>query len=309
MRPIATEQSFLRFPLNQLLGTAAHVRLLRILADEVVGPISASDAAERAGITETGARRALARLAKTGFVVRVGGGRSQHFTLREEEPLTESLTMLFRTERGRYEELIASIRNSLEGLAEVRVAWIDAVPERLGEPLEIGVAADSESLAWLKPELRRRITDVESRFDVTIELHGFTSADLPNVPWRDATLLAGVPPIQWTRLQTPLAIHADREQRALKLSEAIAELLDEDPSIVRRATRHLERLLGDEPSAASEDLREWQAILATYSPERLKRILVSRNARAQRLRQSSPFFAVLTADERDHVIAAIESLR
>ena len=74
MRPIATEQNALRFPLNQLLGTQAHVRLLRILANEVVGPITTSDAAARAGLTEAGARRALVRLAKTGFVRRVGGG-------------------------------------------------------------------------------------------------------------------------------------------------------------------------------------------------------------------------------------------
>jgi len=309
MRPIAIEQSFLRYPLNDLLGTPAHVRLLRVLADEVVGPISAAEAAERTGLTETGARRALGRLASTGFVVRVGGGRSQHFAVRKDDLLSESLTGLFRTERSRYEELIESIRKSLGALSEVRVAWLDALPKGPGEPLEIGLVADSESLAWLKTEVRRRITDVEQRFDVTIEVRGFSRADAPPVSWEEVTVLTGVPTFRWTQVPTPSPNHAAREQRALRLSEAIAELLKEDPSIVIRAARHLERLIRDEPAAAAEDLREWQAILATYSPERLNRFLVSTSPRAQRLRQSSPFFAVLSADERDYVTAALESPR
>lgn len=307
MRPIATEQSFLRYPLNDLLGTAAHVRLLRVLADEVVGPISAAEAAERTGLTETGARRALGRLTKTGFVVRIGGGRSHQFALKDDDSLNESLTGLFRTERTRYEQLIEEIRKALGVLTEIRVAWLGDLPKDLGEPLEIGLIADSESLAWLTKEVRRRITDIEQRFDVTIEVRGFSDADAPSVSWQEVTLLAGVPPFRWTQMQAPLADHAAREQRALRLSEAIVELLEKDPSIVRRATRHLQRLMKDEPSVAAEDLREWQAILETYSPERLNRFLVSTTPRANRLRQSSPFFAVLTAEERDHVTAAMEA--
>lgn len=309
MRPIATDQSFVRYPLNDLLGTAAHVRLLRVLADEVVGPISAAEAAERTGLTQTGARRALGRLAKTGFVVRIGGGRSQQYALKQDDLLNESLAGLFRIERIRYEELIDAIRKALEVLTEIRVAWLGPLPNELGKPLEIGLLADSDSLAWLNTEVRRRITDIEQRFDVTIEVRGFSRADMPPVSWEEVTLLAGVPPSHWTPAQTPLANHAAREQRALRLSEAIAELLEEDPSIVRRAARHLERLMRDKPDPAQEDLREWRAILQTYSPERLNRFLVSTTPRANRLRQSSPFFAILTAEERDRVIAAIEARR
>lgn len=308
MRPIASKQPFVRYPLNRLLGTAANVRLLRVLADEVVGPISASEAADRTGLTESGARRALDHLAKTGFVVRVGGGRSQQFTLREDA-LSQSLRALFRAEHARYDELIRSLRTGLEGLTEVRVAWLEVLPEEVWEPLEIGLVTDSASLGWLKTEVRRRLLDIEQEFDMTIEVRGFSGADMPPVSSDDVTLLAGVPPFQWTQKHAPLTFHGQRERRALRLSEAIAELLREDPSIVRRAERHLERVLKDEPGAASEDLREWQAILATYSPERLNRFLVSESPRAQRLRQSSPFVAVLTADERDHVTSALQRVR
>ena len=74
MRPIVSDQNSLRNPLNELLGTQAQVRLLRVLASEVDGPLTAPNAAEHAGLTIPGAHKALKRLAQSGFVVRVGGG-------------------------------------------------------------------------------------------------------------------------------------------------------------------------------------------------------------------------------------------
>ena len=57
---------------------------------------------------------------------------------------------------------------------------------------------------------------------------------------------------------------------------------------------------------AARDVGEWRQLLEAYSPERLRDLLVSGTSRAQRLRQSSPFFAVLTPEERDRVLAAME---
>jgi Fic family protein len=79
MRPIASDQNSLRNPLNELLGAESHVRLLRVLANEVDGPLTAPNAAELAGLTIPGAHKALKRLLKSGFVVRVGGGRTHQF--------------------------------------------------------------------------------------------------------------------------------------------------------------------------------------------------------------------------------------
>ena len=75
MRPIVFEQNPLRYPLNELFGTEAHLRLLRVLASEVDGPLTAVEAAGRAGLTTRGARKALRRLLQSGFVIHVGGGR------------------------------------------------------------------------------------------------------------------------------------------------------------------------------------------------------------------------------------------
>ena len=306
MRPIATEQDTLRFPLNALLGTQGAVRLLRILADEVVGPISVADAAKRAGLTEAGARRALVRLSKTGFVRRVGGGRSRQFELRTDDPVAERLVLLFRSESYRYQALLASIRDALESLYEVRVAWLDAPPARAGEPLHIGMIGDSASLSWLGDEIRRRIAEVEQSFDLTIEVHGFSRGDAPDVDWRETTLLAGVPSAGTSAPSGIPTVHSDREQRTLRLSEAIKRLVNRNPSLVRRAIRHLELILEKDQGAAAHDLREWHAILSQYSIERLQEFLVSTTSRAQRLRQSSPFFAVLTPDERDEVLQDLE---
>ncbi len=309
MRPIATEQNLLEFPLNQILGTAAHVRLLRILAEEVVGPIASPEAAERTGLTEAGARRALNRLSKTGFVRRVGGGRSQQYALREDDPITLQLTLLFRKERERFDELISTIRGCFESLHEVQYAWIDTLPQEIGKPLELSFVGDSGSLSWLREEVQRRVLTAEKEFDLMVEVHAFSQADAPDRSPDDPILLAGVLPETARRRPDVPRTHSEREERALRLSRGIAELLEKNPSLIRRAIHHLERVLQDDPGAASHDLEEWKAILTGYSVERVKEFLVGQSSRAERLRQSSPFFAVLSADERDRVLGLMETGR
>lgn len=186
------------------------------------------------------------------------------------------------------------------------MAWIDASPGQLGEPLHIGVVGESESLSWVGDEIRHRIAAIEGAFELTIEVHKFTRADVPEVEWGEVTLLAGIPPTGVESTGRRASTHTDRDERALRMSQAIAQLLNHDPSLAKRAMRHVERMLEDEPGSASHDLREWRAILSRYSQERLLAFLVSATSRALRLRQSSPFFAVLSSDERDEVLQALE---
>jgi len=306
MRPISGEQDIVRYPLNDLLGTHANVRLLRVLTEDVEGPISVGEAAEQAGLTEAGARRALRRLAETGFVVRVGGGRHQQFGLRDSDPIAQQLRTLFRTETDRYQSLLARLREALGRLPEIQIAWVDSPPARFGQAFHVGVLSDSRSLTYLQEEIRRRITPVEEEFDLTIEVHSFSRADAPEVDWDTTELLAGyvdAPPIGPSHRAQG---HADRERRAFGLSRAIAAILEKNPSLTKRATRHIEGLLETDQGSASHDLREWHTILSRYSRHRLRDFLVSETPRAQRLRQSSPFFAVLSADERDEVLALLE---
>lgn len=304
MRPIATEQNVIRYPLNELLGTPANVRLMRLLAEEVVGPIGASEAAERTGLTVAGARRALLKLVKTGFVQRQGGGRSQRYVLRESDPITNTIRELFRNESNHYRKLLSRIRAVLENLPEIQAAWIDSPPTQVGKPIEIGLLSDSKSLTYIGDQVRKRLAELEREFDVIIEIRAYSRADVPEIFLDSTELLTGYID---TGKGSPDRTHSERDDRAAGFSVAIARLLDSDPSLIRRALRHLEFLLEDDQGTASHDLREWRDILTHYSTQRIKDFLVSDTPRAKRLRQSSPFFAVLDHGERDAVAAAAEN--
>ncbi|RLA06138.1 MAG: hypothetical protein DRQ59_15345 [Gammaproteobacteria bacterium] len=300
MRPIAIEQNVIRYPLNELLGTPANVRLLRVLAEEVIGPIGVYQAADKTGLTPAGARRALVKLSKTGFVQRIGGGRSQQYVLLESDPITSTIRELFRKESKRYRVLRTQIREALEGLPEIQAAWIDSPPTQVGKPLQIGILSDSRSLTYLGEQVGKRLAEMEREFDVTIEIRTFSQADAHEAFLEGAELLVGYID---TGISNPDRTHAEREERAARYSSAIVKILDNDPSLIKRASRYLEFLLEEDQGSASHDLREWHDILTRYSVQRIKDFLVSETPRSKRLRQSSPFFAVLDSDERDKITA------
>lgn len=305
MRPIAIEQNVIRYPLNELLGTPASVRLMRVLAEEVIGPIGASEAAEMTGLTLAGARRALKKLAKTGFVQNLGGGRSQRYVLRESDPITNTIRELFRNESKRYRVLRTQIREALENLPEIQAAWIDSPPTLVGKPLQIGILSDSRSLSYLGDQVRTRLAELEHEFDVTVEIRTFSRADVPEAFLEGAELLTGYID---TGISSSDRTHEERDERAARFSSVIAGILDRDPSLIKRTSRYLEFQLEDSHGSASHDLREWHDILTRYSVQRIKDFLVAETPRAKRLRQSSPFFAVLNPEERDKVTAAAEKV-
>lgn len=305
-RPIASDQDILRFPLNQLLGSTAHVRLLRVLAWSVREAVSAPDAAEETGLSEAGARRALQRLVKTGFVERVGTGRAQQFRLRQGDGLVRGLTELFSLEDGRYRQLLADLRRALGELPEIRTAWLDRLPTDFGEPLHVSLVADPAALGYLVDQVRARILEVERTYDVTIELHAHTRADLPEVDWDEVVLLAGFAPDPGRRPGPPAPDHQARTEWAGRLSAWIADRLAEDATLAPRALKYVDFLLESDQGTAFHDLREWRDILAHYSPQRLADFLRSDTPRARRLRQSSPFFAVLSPSEQSTLLADLE---
>lgn len=309
MRPISAEQNALRYPLDEVLGAQAHVRLLRVFAHEVGAPLGVPDAAKRAGLTSPGARKALKRLEEAGFVVRVGGGRTLQYALREQEPLLRTLASLFLQEEQRYDEFMRGLRDALVGLREIRAAWIESFPLRAGDALELALVTDAKSIGWIAEEVRTRLLGLEKELNLMIELATHTRADAPE-PSAGALMLraaASDEKISGTRQQPPL--HSDREGRSLLMAQGVAELIRSDPSLIKRAVRHLNSLVHEGQGTATGDIVEWRQLLETYSAERVRDLLVSRSSRADRLRQSSPFFAVLTADERDRLLSLIEKRR
>jgi len=310
VRPIVSKQDALRYPLNELLGTRAHVRLLRVMANEVDGPLTVSDVAKRAGLTLPGAQKALGRLFRSGFISRVGGGRNHQYEIRRLDRLMQITVELFQAEKDQYEQLITAIKKRIKNLTPQPTAvWILKFPEDIGDPLTLGLLHETRHVTDSVRQLRTELNQVESDFDLTVELEGFTKADIPDVKFDDVIILYGVLPSPESRARhrtkTPLT-HGEKDQRLYVLSRKLGKAIEQDTSLIRRAREHIDRLLGEGQGTATRDLVEWRTILDTYPIQRLSRFFTSSSERANRLRQSNPFFAVLNPDERAQLLDGLE---
>lgn len=307
MRPPRVQRSSLEYPLDVMLGSAAHVRLMRVVLYEVGGPVSVTDAARMAGLSTTGARKAFEVLAGLGVVVRVGTGRAQKYGPTEDGPFASLLNQLFQQERRQYEELLRSLREAV-AMPEVRSAWLRELPGADERTLELDVVAETKAFSWIGPELRTRLIPTEKRFDIIVEVNTFTQADGRQMPV-DAVPIWGPTEVAAEDRSPGAQTHADSAERSWRTAQIIAEMMKSDPSLARRALQYTNMLLQEGQGTANSDLGEWRQLLETYSGERLRDLLVSRSSRADRLRRSSPFFAVLTADERDRVVEHLEGKR
>ena len=310
MRPIVSEQDPLRYPLNELLGTRAHVRLLRVMANEVDGPLSVADVAKRAGLTVPGAKKALGSLYKSGFISRVGGGRRHQYEVRRSDRLMQITLELFQAEKDRYEQLLITIKREIKNLKpHPQAAWIQAFPKVIGEPLTLGLLHGTRHLTNCVRQLRTELNQVENDFDLTIELEGYTKADISDLKLDDVAVLYGVMPVPdrpaGPQRKKPLT-HKEKDRQLLMLSRKLAKAIEQDTSLIRRAKDHIDRLLKEDQGAAARDLMEWREILHMYSVQRLSRFFTSSSERAARLRQSNPFFAILDFDERAQLADDLE---
>ncbi len=303
MRPIASSQSYLRFPLSRVLGTEANVRTLRVLSGSE-GPLPVVDVAARAGLSLPGARKALDRLAETGLVVPVGSGRRQQYALRRADPLVRRLRQLFTAEAERYRVLLDRIRHVIVELEPPpRSAWLESSGDAPGAPLQIGLLHHARWLDESLRSLRTRLLPVEREFDLPIELNGYSAAELSDIRSQATTLLFGIPiEEEVPHIGSPaIRSHRDLDDRSLTWANALVRMIRQDPTIVTRAKHHVARLLKEDAGTATQDLREWKDLLESYSTSRLLAFLTATTPRAQRLRQSSPFVAVLTAAQRDRL--------
>lgn len=300
----SVQRSAFRYPLDEIFGSVAHVRLLRVLVHDVEMPLGVADAARLAGLTPAGARKALERLGQSGLIERVGSGRAQKWGLKKNQAIIQALHHLFVEEHRRYEELVTGLQGAV-ALSEILSAWIERLPLGMAEPVNVSVVADGNAITWIQEELRARLIELEKEFNLIIEVAVFTRADTPT-PGSDAVVLWGADVSHQSVARRRTQTHSEAEQRSLLMAEGIAELIRSDPSLIKRAVQHLNRLLREDQGTASGDIAEWRQLLEAYSPDRVRDLLVSASSRAQRLRQSSPFFAVLTPSERDRVMAGAE---
>jgi hypothetical protein len=91
------------------------------------------------------------------------------------------------------------------------------------------------------------------------------------------------------------------EERSLAFDRLIAAKLRSQPALLEKARANLARWLETASPRAKADLHEWQRVLSGPLAELLV-LLEATDEHASRLRQSSPFCGILTADERLGII-------
>lgn len=90
---------------------------------------------------------------------------------------------------------------------------------------------------------------------------------------------------------------------------ALASLLTEELSLIRRARERILSELKGRPGSKGQDLWEWRKVLETYPLPRLLHFLESESPRAQRLRRSSPFPDVISDQEKERLAELVETLQ
>lgn len=107
----ASPASTLYHPLDEVLGTRAIVRVLRVLAVHG-GSLAVSDIAQRAKLTLPSVRTALRRLLALDVATAIGAGRSMVCGLRHDHPLIPILVTLFRTEQEQATAVLGAVREA-----------------------------------------------------------------------------------------------------------------------------------------------------------------------------------------------------
>jgi hypothetical protein len=231
--------------------------------------------------------------------------------------LAERIAGLFEFEVRGSDGLLQAIRGAIRRLSRPpKTAWVHRFPEWHDDPLEVGISHDVEPFAPMLRELRQELMDIQTEFDVTIELHFFTQAQLADVNWSSVAPLIGTPMADGSpggNGDTPLTTREEESSepprlnpRSTEFACALASLVNEDLSLLLRARSHLDALLAARHDGNGHDLWEWRKILDTYPLPRLLSFLESSSPRAVRLRQCSPFPAVLTEEEQARLGGKLE---
>lgn len=307
-RRAQTTLSYLDAPLDEVLGQVSHVRILRALTAHV-HPVPPSELARDTRLDLSGVVRALDRLTQLGIVRALGVGRGRVMEFNRTHHLAPMLDTLFEGERQQRQVRVDALRQLMsKAVPSPRAAWIEG-PHASGtdtaqDTLRLGVLTTVRERQALTTHLTAALQDFERRFDVAVELLVRTRADLETLPdaqitaIRNGQLLYGVPPFpspgsaKDDAPATQATTHAELDRRSLLAAEGVARAITRDPRLVERAQRWVEHRLGQASEAERHELREWAHIL-TLSPHRISAILRDPGERATRLRQTSPFVAIL----------------
>ncbi|MEX0770953.1 MAG: helix-turn-helix domain-containing protein [Balneolaceae bacterium] len=303
--------SSLKTPLDDILGSKGHIMILRQLS-EADNPMSHSELLDRTSLSRQGVYDVVRRLVETGILTYVGSGKQQQLELRQNYPLTNYITKLFKVEKKRFEDLIQSLKEEIKNLdIKPKSAWIFGKvaqgSDEYGDPIRIALLGDVKTVDEITEEFRDRLyeSDIEKHYDVTIEINGVTLADLEPRPIINANkiiLLSGLDPLHYLvgskDERKGKRFHQDFDKQSLIDSKSWTELLKNYPEIIQRTIHYLEDRIQKINSREKKELQEWKHILESMSFQRLKKFLESDSERSTRLRQSLPFWPVLNDSER-----------
>jgi hypothetical protein len=222
------------------------------------------------------------------------------------------------------------------------MAWVHRFPEWEGDPMVLGVSHDVEPFGPILRQLKQELLDVHKEFEVDIELRFLTQAQLADVDWTGVAPLVGTPLADGPGDPEPEpeseeqageggkggvdpsdVVFSESEApedggngeaaprlnpRSPEFAGALACILNENFSLLRRARAYLDDQLSNRHDGNGHDFWEWRKILDTYPLPRLLNFLQSTSPRAMRLRQCSPFAAVLTDEERERMGELVETM-
>jgi DNA-binding transcriptional ArsR family regulator len=320
MRPPARPQSAHRYPLNAILGTEASVRLLRVLVAAEGEAVSAGELARRAALARTSIYQPLDQLERTGLVTYGGAGRQRQVSFRGAHPLAPAIEALFAAEAAAFARLLDALRDAAASFPDATAVWLEGPiaggTDTLGEPLSCFVLATPDRLPVLTSGLRDAFAPIERSHDVTILVHGITRSELAtraddSVPaLLEAILLAGTPPAAFhptarerLKRQRRIAEHGDHDAYALATAGLLSNLVTQDPGVIGRALREVERRMERASPGERHELEEWAHLLSTTTPRRFRDLLVHPGERMTRLRQTMPFVSLLAPEDRARLTA------
>jgi DNA-binding transcriptional regulator GbsR (MarR family) len=316
MRPLKHPKNHLLRPLNDILGTQANVRLVRALTLSPI-PLTSGELAKRAQLGRTSIYPALRELERAGVIEFVGAGAQRQVQLRVRHPLAGILTRLFRAEAGRFEELIAALRELLEELPFRPISvWADerAQDAQSEHSLRLYFVARPEELEKLTDHFNSSLSRVEHAYDTHIDVKGLTRSEFVTLygtqesMLSEAVLIGGVPPtalLEPSRVpatKSSVTSHNEHDARARRLALAIATKIKRDPGLISLAEDRMKRRASKASPGERRELTEWMRALSTMSPARLRSFLLEDSERAIRLRQSLPALNLLSPSERNAVI-------
>src|SRR5215831_12453244 len=271
MRPPKERQNRLVHPLNEIFGTEANVRLLRVLTLQNTS-LAAGELAKRAMLGRSSIYPALRELERAGVIEFIGTGARKLVQLRRGFPLLRTLKELFRAEARRFDALTVALRELVSTMPGPPIsAWIDRGGENLEstDTLTLYVVARPEELDTLKDFLNERLVNVEHKYDVHIAVRGLMRSELETLHGTPLTtpnrvvLLGGVPPVallersRSTAKTSTIVSHDEHDARSRRLAVAIAAKIRRDPGLIAIAQERVRRRAREASPRERRELTEW----------------------------------------------------